>query len=114
MERICNRIALIDRGEIKLYGEMDKLQREMSKGEVMINTAEAIPEPLLAELKSLSHLGLRERKDRELVFVPQEGVEVSDIVSLLAGRGVKIEGATRREASLEDMWTALLKKVEPQ
>jgi len=114
VERICNRIALIDRGEIKLYGELEKLQREMSKGEVIINTAKAIPESLLAELKSLSHLGLRDMRDKELVFVPQEGVEVSDIVSLLAGRGVKIEGATRKEASLEDMWTALLKEVEPQ
>jgi ABC-2 type transport system ATP-binding protein len=114
VERICNRIALIDRGEIKLYGELDKLRWEMSKGEVIIETAEAIPEPLLAGLKSLSRLGLRDMSDKELVFVPQEGVEVSDIVSLLSGRGVKIEGATRKEASLEDMWTTLLKEVEPQ
>jgi ABC-2 type transport system ATP-binding protein len=114
VQRICNRIALIDRGEIKLYGELDKLQREMSQGEVIINTAETIPEPFLAELKTLPHLGLREQKDKELVFIPQEGVEVSDIVSLLTGRGVKIEGATRKEASLQDMWTTLLKEVEPQ
>jgi ABC-2 type transport system ATP-binding protein len=113
VERICNRIALIDRGEIKLYGELNKIQREMSHGEVLIETSEAIAEPLLAELKSLSHLGLRERKEKSLVFVPQGGVEVSDIVSFLAGRGVKIEGATRREASLEEIWTALLKEVEP-
>ena len=91
VERICNRIALIDRGEIKLYGELEKLQREMSQGEVIVNTAEAISDSLLAELKSLPHLGLRDVRDKELVFVPQEGAEVSDIVSLLAGRGVKIE-----------------------
>jgi ABC-2 type transport system ATP-binding protein len=113
VERICNRIALIDRGEIKLYGELDKIQREMSHGEVLIETAEAIAEPLWAELKTLSHLGLRERKEKSLVFIPQEGAEVSDIVTFLAGRGVKIEGATRREASLEEIWTSLLKEVEP-
>jgi ABC-2 type transport system ATP-binding protein len=113
VERICNRIALIDRGEIKLCGELDKLQREMSKGEVEIETAEAIPEQLFTELKSLSHLGLRERKEKTLVFVPQEVVEVSDIVSLLGERGVRIEGAMRKEASLEDIWVALLKEVEP-
>jgi ABC-type multidrug transport system ATPase subunit len=55
VERICNRIALIDRGEIKLYGELEQLQREMSTGEVDIETTEAIAEPLFAELKSLSH-----------------------------------------------------------
>ena len=63
----------------------------MSQGEVIVNTAEAISDSLLAELKSLPHLGLRDVRDKELVFVPQEGAEVSDIVSLLAGRGVKIE-----------------------
>jgi ABC-2 type transport system ATP-binding protein len=114
VERICNRIALIDRGEVKLYGEMDKLQREMSQGEVIINTAEAIAEPLLAELKSLSHLGLRDMRDKELVFVPQEGVEVSDIVSLLAGRGVRIEQVRRREASLEEIYASILKEAEQQ
>jgi ABC-2 type transport system ATP-binding protein len=113
VERICNRIALIDRGEIKLYGELDKLQREMSQGEVVIETAEAIAEPLFAELKSLSHLGLQGREEGKLVFVPQEGVEVSDIVSLLGERGVRIEGASRREASLEEIYTAILKEVEP-
>ncbi len=113
VERICNRIALIDRGEIKLYGELEKLQREMGKGEVIIDTSEAIAESLFAELKSMPHLGLREKKERTLVFIPQEGVEVSDIVSLLSGRGVKIEGAKRKEASLEEMYTAILKEVEP-
>ena len=113
VERICDRIALIDRGEVKLYGELEKLQREMSKGEVIIDIGEVIPEPLFTELKSMSHLGLRERNEKTLIFIPQEGVEVSDIVSLLSGRGVKIEGAKRKEASLEEMYTAILKEVEP-
>ena len=46
VQRICNRIALIDRGEIKLYGELEQLQREMSGNEVEIETTEAITEPL--------------------------------------------------------------------
>lgn len=112
VQRICNRIALIDKGEIVLYGELEKIQREMSHGEVIIEAARAIAEPLVAELKGLPHLGLRQKRDRMLIFVPQEGVGVSDIVTLLTERGVRIEGATRREASLEEIWTALLKKAE--
>lgn len=113
VQRICNRIALIDRGEIKLYGELESLRREMGRGGVVIETAEAIPEPLLAELKNLPHLGLHDAKERSLIFSPQEGTEVSDIVSLLAGRGVKIEGAARKEPSLEEMYSAILKEAEP-
>ena len=113
VQRICNRIALIDRGEIKLYGETETLRRGTGGGVVVIETSSEIPQALLDELKSLSQLGLREKRERSLIFSPQEGTEVSDIISLLAGRGVRIEGAARQEASLEEMYSAILKEVEP-
>jgi ABC-2 type transport system ATP-binding protein len=114
VQRICNRIALIDRGEIKLYGEVDSLRQGMGGGAVIIETAGEVPQALLDELKSLPQLGLREKKERSLIFSPQEGTEVSDIISLLTGRGVKIEGAARQEATLEEMYSAILKEVEPK
>jgi ABC-2 type transport system ATP-binding protein len=113
VQRICNRIALIDRGEIKLYGELEQLRREMSGNKVQIETTEAITESLFSELKSLSRLGLRERKDKTLIFVPQEGIRVPDIVSLLVRRGVEIEKVSKKEASLEEIYSAILKEVEP-
>lgn len=113
VQRICNRIALIDRGEIKLYGELEQLQRERGGNEVEIKTSEAIAEPLFTELKGLSQLGLRERKNKVLTFVPQEGVRIPDIVSLLVGKGIAIEGVSKKEASLEEIYSAILKEVEP-
>lgn len=113
VQRICNRIALIDRGEIKLYGELEQLQRERSGNEVEIETTAAIAEPLLAELKGLARLGLRKSQGKVLIFVPQEGVRIPDIVSLLVGRGVEIEGVSKKEASLEEIYSAILKEVEP-
>lgn len=113
VQRICNRIALIDRGEIKLFGELEGLRREMGKGGVDIETAGDIPASILAETKTLSYLGLQESQGRHLIFSPAEGTEVSDIVSFLVGRGVKIEAARRKEASLEEMYSAILKEVEP-
>jgi len=113
VQRICNRIALIDRGEIKLCGEVEQLRREMSGNVVEIETTQLMAEPLFAELKSLSHLGLRERKDKTLTFVLQEGTRIPDIVSLLVRRGVEIEGVSKKEASLEEIYSAILKEVEP-
>ena len=113
VQRICNRIALIDRGEIRLYGETETLRRGQGGGVVVIETAGEVPQALLDELKGLSQLGLREKKERSLVFSPQEGTEVSDIIGVLTGRGVKIEGAARQEATLEEMYSAILKEVEP-
>ena len=50
---------------------------------------------------------------KSLIFSPPEGTEVSDIISILAGQGVKIEEALRKEASLEEMYSAILKETEP-
>jgi ABC-type multidrug transport system, ATPase component len=112
VQRICNRIALIDRGEIKLYGELESLRQGMSKRKVVIEVAQSIPESLLTELKGLSYMGLQEIKENSIIFSPQQGTEVSDIISILTSRGVKIQEASRKEASLEEMYSAILKETE--
>ena len=43
-----------------------------------------------------------------------DGPNVSDIVSFLAARGVKIEKADRTEASLEDLYASILDEAEPE
>lgn len=112
VQRICNRIALIDRGEIKLYGQLESLRQEMGKRLVVIEIASPVPESLLAELKGLSSLGLQEIRENSIIFSPQRETEVSDIISALAARGVKIEQASRKEASLEEMYSTILKETE--
>ncbi len=112
VQRICNRIALIHRGEIKLYGERDKLQREMGKGKVMVETAETIAESLLAELRDLPEVSIQNQTNRTLILSLGEGVDTSDIVSFLMQRGVRIEQVKRMEASLEEIYIAILKEAE--
>ena len=112
VQRICNRIALIDRGEIKLYGELDKLQREMGRGEVIIETTEAVAEPVFAELEDLPEVSIESRTDRTLILSVGKSGHVSDIVNFLAQRGVRIEQVKRKEASLEEIYTAILKEAE--
>lgn len=112
VQRICNRIALIDRGEIKLYGDLESLRLGMSKRMVIIETSQPVKESLLTELGKLSHLGLQEIKENNLIFSPQQGTEVSDIINILASQGVKIEEASRKEASLEEMYSTILKETE--
>ena len=114
VQRICNRIALIDRGKIKLYGERDQLQRKMGKGEVIVETTEPITEPILVELQSLPGVSIQNRKDRTLILSMGKGSEVPDIVNFLTQRGVRIEQVKRREASLEELYTTILMEAEHQ
>ena len=56
--------------------------------------------------------GFLERQGKMLVFTPGKGTDISEIISILAGRGVKIEEATKKELSLEEMYSTILKDVE--
>jgi ABC-2 type transport system ATP-binding protein len=113
VQRICNRIALIDRGEIKLYGELKNLRKKMGRGGVVIEISGKIPDSLLAELNSVKILGFKKKSKTSLIFSPKKGTGVSDIINLLSARGIKIEEAVKKEASLEEMYAAILKEVEP-
>jgi len=113
VQRICNRIALIDRGKIKLYGELKILRQGMGKGIVEIKLSQPITEQLESEINGAPALGLQGKIDETLIFSPGKGTTISDIISFLAGRGVKIEGAVKKEASLEEIYSEILKKAEP-
>lgn len=113
VQRICNRIALIDRGEIKLYGELAVLRQKMGQGAVIVDTSSGVSDNILAQLKQQPRFGFREIKGTSLVFEPEAiAVEVSDIIGFLAANGVKIEKVGRREASLEDLYSSILKEAE--
>jgi ABC-2 type transport system ATP-binding protein len=111
VQRICNRIALISRGEIKLYGKLDELQRQGGKGEVVIETSEPVAEDILAELAALPEVDIHSREDRALVLSIGPEVKTPDIVSLLSRRGAGIEQVIRRQASLEEIYTTILKEA---
>jgi ABC-2 type transport system ATP-binding protein len=113
VQRICNRIALIDRGEIKLYGELDKLQRRMGRGEVMIETREPVSESVLAELARMPQLDIQSRKDKTVILtLGKGGADVPDVISFLIQREAKIEQVVRRDASLEEIYTTILREAE--
>ncbi len=115
VQRICNRIALIDRGEIKLYGELEDLRQKMGWSGIVIETSGGIPGTIWEKLKKQPELGFRDVSGAALFFAPKEGTaEVSDIIAFLSGHGVKIEQAGRREASLEELYSSILQEVEQE
>jgi ABC-2 type transport system ATP-binding protein len=115
VQRICNRIALIDHGEIRLQGPLADLVRQAGDGEAVIEVAAvAAPDGLQADglgarLAAFPELGFVSAEGRSLHFKPRAGTEVSDIVGRLVALGVKVEGARRKEASLEELYASTVK-----
>ena len=86
VQRICNRIALIDRGEIKLYGELESLRQEMGKRTVIIEIAEFISGTIAAELRDYHIWDFRKLRKTALSFHRSSGTEISDIISTLPAK----------------------------
>jgi ABC-2 type transport system ATP-binding protein len=111
VHRICNRIALIHRGEIRVSGNLEKIQKEMSRGGVNIETAEPVTSAIMEELRRMPELSLLEQHDNWLAVASGANTDISAIVNLLAARGVRIEQVRRQEASLEEIYTTFLKEA---
>jgi ABC-2 type transport system ATP-binding protein len=112
VQRICNRIAIIDQGEIKLLGELESLRAKMGKSGIIIRSSGDITEREVNEIKKIPRLGLKEVKERSLVLEPYKGTETSDIISLLSKLGIKVEEVIKQEVSLEEMYSNILNESE--
>ena len=96
------------------YSQSQEQQRKkMGKSGIIIRSSGDIPDEVIKEIKRSSGLGLKEVKDSNFVFMPEKGTETSDIISFLSSRGVKVEEAIKQEASLEEMYSNILKEAEP-
>lgn len=111
VQRICNRIALLNSGKIKLYGKLDELKRQMGKDTVVVQTSNVITDLIFKRIKDIKELGLKERNGNNLVFVPTPNIKVQRIIDVLSKEEVEIEKFTKNEASLEEMYSAIVKEA---
>jgi ABC-2 type transport system ATP-binding protein len=120
VQRICNRIALIDKGEIKLYGELEKLRREMGRREVVIETGITTTEQaevldgVLAELQALPYVKSCRREARKLHLNLAGTADVSEIVAMLSGKNIGVEEIRKGEVTLEEIYAKVVKGGEEQ
>jgi ABC-2 type transport system ATP-binding protein len=111
VQRICNRIALLNNGEIKLYGKLDELRKQMGKDTVVVQTSNVVSDTIFQKLKNMKEFGLKERNGKSLVFIPTRNMKTQDIIVVLSKEGVEVEGFTKNEASLEEIYSSIVREV---
>ena len=109
VERICSRIAIIHKGEIKLCGDVERL-KEAGRRELEIVLCGALPEEAKAALQGLPYLK-EWRYEGENLFLSLNGEnDPSEVLSLLLRKGAAIEEVRRRELSLEEIYAGIVGK----
>jgi ABC-2 type transport system ATP-binding protein len=119
VQRICNRIALIDKGAIKLFGELEKLRGENAQKEIVIETALApddlklkILDSVIPDIQVLPFVKNCRRENNKLYLGIDPSADISRIVALLSSRGINIEQIVKSETSLEEIYTRTVGDVE--
>jgi len=110
--RLCNRIALIDQGEIRISGELRQLLGMGNQGRIIVSTSAPVDPALLSELEERLGLKVNGSGPEGLDLSLPAGVGNADVVSFLAGRGVGIEGVSAKHTSLEELYAGILRERE--
>ena len=112
VQRICNRVALIHRGQIRLAGDLNELEQQMSRGEVTIETITPIASALLDGLGSLPGITVVGQSDATLSLRVSTEAALPPAVTFLATNGAEIIGVKRQQAGLEEMYLSSMGEAE--
>jgi ABC-2 type transport system ATP-binding protein len=115
VQRICNRIALIDEGQIKIYGELDKLKEGAGQQELIIETGakeSVVLKQAVNELKNLPYIANCWLETGRIHVNLRDKAEVAEIVAILSRRKVPIEEIKRSEIALEKIYAKAVRNTE--
>ncbi|MGC9356792.1 MAG: ABC transporter ATP-binding protein [Anaerolineae bacterium] len=104
VEALCTRIVLINRGQVVLYGEVEKIKRDFAGNAVTIEGQ--------GDLSDLPGVLEARRRNGTWHLSLASGTGPQEIFRTLASRDVKIERFEIAEPSLDDIFISVVKGEE--
>ena len=104
-ENLCDRLAIVDHGEVVAEGTPTELKRKVSGGDIIEADFALLPQVALDAMKRADFvLGIKKR-DGGLTILVKNGAEaVPRLVSLVDSSGGKLRTITLRELTLDDVF----------
>ncbi len=102
VEALCNRIALIHKGKLVLYGDLEEIKQTYSPNIVLVRSEADIP-PLPGVVR-------REMRDGVHYLELAPHVRAQDILRQLVERGIPVDYFERGTLPLEDIFVRVVKE----
>ena len=113
VQRICSKIAILQRGEIKAYDTIDNLRGKFTKPVVEITLPNNGEVGKALELVSaLDYVSDCNRHNDGITVTLDESVRSATLLSFLVEKGVKVEEIKRVSKSLEDVYLEIVRREE--
>jgi len=113
VQRICSRIAILNKGEIRANDTVDNLRGKFNLPvvEISLSDNKELNEALNL-LSSLSYVSDCQQHNNGIVITLTETNKASTVLSYLVGQGLKIEESKRVTRSLEDVYLEIVRQEE--
>jgi len=112
VQRICTRIAILQKGKIKAYDTVENLRRKFSKPVVEIAFADSEEADKASHIiTSLDFVSDCERENARII-VALNGKSSSTLLNMLIGEGINVEELKKVEKSLEDVYLDIVRQEE--
>ena len=113
VQRICSKIAILQRGEIKAYDTIDNLRGKFTKPVVEITLSDNREvEKALNLLSSLDYVSDCKQYNLGIAITLVESKRSSTLLSFLMEKGIKVEEIKRVTKSLEDVYLEIVHQEE--
>jgi len=97
VEALCDRVALIDKGRLMVYGDIDEVRLRFSRPEVRVSVEGPLPD--VAGVRERTHEG-----DSEWRLLLEEGTEPQEVLAALVGAGVGVDRFEKILAPMEEIF----------
>ena len=112
VQRICSRIAVLQKGELRACDTVENLRKKFGKPAVEIVLAdEREAEKALNLLSSLDYVSDCER-DGLRITVAMGGEKTSTVLGVLMEEGIEVEEVRKVTKSLEDVYLDIVRRSE--
>jgi ABC-2 type transport system ATP-binding protein len=110
-EKLCNRIAFVDKGKLISLDTLDNLKRLIPSGDIIEIGCDAITGPLLDAIRSLNLVNTVEAQKQKITIRAQNGSRVMPAVfAAFTAQGALMTSIAIRSPSLEDVFIYLTGK----
>ena len=114
VRKICNKIAILNRGTIQVKGDLLEIEKQYGQNTVTVTVGTELTAEQREKLKSLPDIGFETQNGNRLIFSPAEGIRTGNIIQALSGLSIDTEEVVSNEMNLEDMYASVIKESEQQ
>ena len=110
-EKLCSRVAVINKGKLVTVGHPDELRANSSKSLVQV-IGRGFNDKVLSILRSRPEIVNVKQLNGQVHLDLKENVKMSPLLSIMLSEGVEIDEIRREKASLEDAFLKLMEEED--